>query len=232
MRKRWGADNVLKTTYWEGAWPRQIWGGEICGGFCGGILSLQAKGFRWWKISARFSLSLTTVQWDPRKSPWISPFQNLFLTEIKFHGNFVCVRFSLQISPATFFATNFAGKMFRRHQFFAGTNFSPAPFFRRRQFSPAAFFAALTLHAGLKTPTRRFCLLFKKASKAAPSYLYAPSRYWWKFPFLFVYHDHHNRNCMSTTHSNFRILQLKFFAGVSLCRLVATSFHSKLSQNA
>ena len=29
---------------------------------------------------------------------------------------------------------------------------------------------------------------------------------------------------MSTTHSNFRILQLKFFAGVSLCRLVAMTF--------
>ena len=40
----------------EGAWPRQIWGGEICGGFYGGILSLRAKGFWWWTNSASKSL--------------------------------------------------------------------------------------------------------------------------------------------------------------------------------
>ena len=82
------------------------------------------------------------------------------------------MRFSLQISPATFFATNFAGKIFRRRQFFAGA------VFRRRRFSPAAFFAALTLHAGLENANSAFLTPFQKSSKAAPSYLYPPSRYW------------------------------------------------------
>ena len=114
------------------------------------------------KISARFSPSMTTVPWDPRKSPWISPFQNLFLTKIEFHGNFVCMRFSLQILPATFFATNFASKFFCRHQFFAGA------VFRRHRFSPAAFFAALTLHAGLKNTNSAFLPPFQKGKQSSP----------------------------------------------------------------
>ena len=47
--------------------------------------------------------------------------------------------------------------------------------------------------------------------------------------FLVLYHEYHNRNCMSITHSNFQILQLKFFAGVSLCRLVAIKTTSPTS---
>ena len=41
MRKRWGI-MCLKPPIAEGAWPSQIWGGEIRCGFCGGVLSLQA----------------------------------------------------------------------------------------------------------------------------------------------------------------------------------------------
>ena len=144
MRKRWGADNVLKTTYWEGAWPRQIWVVKFVVDFAVEFWACKQRVSGGEKISARFSLSMTMVQWDPRKSPWNSPFQNLFLTEIEFHGNFVCMRFSLQISPATFFATNFAGKMFRRHQFFAGAVFCrthPSCWAQKHQLGVSASFS-------------------------------------------------------------------------------------------
>ena len=45
MRKGEALAMCSKPLIAEGAWPGQNWGGEICGGFCGGILSLQAKGF-------------------------------------------------------------------------------------------------------------------------------------------------------------------------------------------
>ena len=123
-------------------------------------------------------------------------------------------------------AANFAGKISRRPQFFAGA------VFRRRRFSPAAVFAALTLHAALKNTNSALLLpVFKKASKAATSYFHAPCRCWRKIAFLSPYHGYHNRNCMSTTHSNFQILQFGFFAGISLCRLVAISITALLIQN-
>ena len=133
-------------------------------------------------------------------------------------------RIPRQFCLRAFVAANFAGnifcrqfrrQIFRRRQFFAGA------VFRRRRFSPEAFFAALTLLLRSKTPTRHCCLLFRKQAKqpqATSVYSIVTGE---KIPLLFVYHDYHNRNCMLTTHSNFRILQLKFFAGVLLCRLVA-----------
>ena len=47
---------------------------------------------------------------------------------------------------------------------------------------------------------------------------------------LYPYHDDHNRNCVSTTHFKFQILQLECIAGVSLCRLVVTSSGNLLEQ--
>ena len=112
-------------------WPRQIWGGEICGGICGGILSLQAKGFRWRKKnSARFLPSMTTVQWDPRKITL-----NLAISKFVSHRNRIPRQFCLH----AFFTANFAGDIFRHE--FRRQNFSPAPIFRRHRFSPAPFFA-------------------------------------------------------------------------------------------
>ena len=107
----------------EGAWPRQIWGGENCGGWHFKACKQRVSGGE--ETSARFSLPTTTVQWDPSKITLNSPFPNLFLTEIEFHGNFVFVHLSLQVSPVIFFAANFAG-----------TNFSPAPFVSGTFFLP------------------------------------------------------------------------------------------------
>ena len=207
MRNRWGADKVLSHLL-------QKWHGFVVD-FAVAFWTCKQRVSGGENISEGFSPPTTTVQWDPRKSPWTSPFQNLFLAEVEFHGNFVCSHLSLQISPATFFAANFAGKSFRQRQFFASA------VFRRRRFSPAAFSCCAHPSAALQNTNSALLPPFQKASKATPSYFCVLCRYWWKVLFLFVYHDYRNRNCMLTTHSNFRILQLKFFAGVSLCRLVA-----------
>ena len=169
----------------------------------------QQRGSGGEKISARFSPSMTTVQWDPRKSPWISPSQNLFLTEIEFHGNFVCMRFSLQISPATFFATNFAGKSFCRHQFFAGA------VFRRRHFFAGSIFRRTHPSCWAQKHQLGVSASFSKRQAKQPQ---ATSMH----PLVTGENFYFYSFIMTITiHSNFRILQPKFFAGVSLCRLVA-----------
>ena len=155
---------MLKTTYCRTAWPRQIWGGEICGGLCGDIFEPARQGCPVVKKLRRVFLPpTTTVQWDPSIiTLFFLPFQNLFLTEIRFHGKFVCVHLSPQILPVKLFAANFASKMFRRRQFFAGA------VFRRHRFSPAAVFAALTLHAALKNINSALLPPLKKRQAKQP----------------------------------------------------------------
>ena len=97
----------------EGAWPRQIWVVKFVVDFAVAFLSLQAK------VSGG------------------EKFQNLFLTEINFHGNFVCVHLSPQISPVVLSPRISPANFFRQRQFFAGA------IFRKRRFSPAVIFAAL-----------------------------------------------------------------------------------------
>ena len=215
MRKRWDADNnVLQTTSgrrgmakadlgWWNLWWILRWRFWAC----------KERGSGGENNSVRFSPPTTMVQRDPSKSPWISPFQNMFLTEIPHQ---FCLRaFVFANFAGNIFAANFVGTLFRRRQFFRQSLFSPSPFFCRQQFSPHWPFMLPS-----KTPTRPCCLLFPEAKQSWPKLLVGALSLLVKIEILFLLRDYHNRNCMSTTHSNFQILQLKCFAGVSLCRLV------------
>ena len=149
MRERDTENNVLKTTVAEGAWPRQIWGGEICGEFCSGILSLQVKGFPVEKEFRRvFCRQRRRCNGNPRKITL-----NFAISKFVSHRN----RIPRCPLPVNFFAAGFAAN------FFAGAHFRWL-FFPRQQSAPHRPFMLPS-----KTRTRPCCPLFKEASKAASS---------------------------------------------------------------
>ena len=120
---------------------------------------------------------------------------------------------------------NFAGDIFR-HEFrwqnvSPGTNFSPAPF------SPAPFFAGSIFrrtHPSCWVQKHQFGISasFSKRQAKQPQATFmhplvtGENSHFYSFIMTIT--------TMSTTHSNFRIMQLKFFAGVSFCWLVAITF--------
>ena len=115
----------------EGAWPRQIWGGEICSGFCGGIFEPASKGFPVVKtFRCVFRRQQRRCNGAPRKITL-----NFAVSKFVSHRNRIPRQFCLR----AFIAANFAGNIFRRE--FCRQNFSPAPIFRWCRFSPAPFFA-------------------------------------------------------------------------------------------
>ena len=210
MRKLWGADNVLKTTCcrrgmakadlgWWNLWWILRWHFEPV-----------SKGFPAVKKVRRvFRRQRQRCNGTPENHPEFRHFKICFSPNENSTAILSACICRCKFRPATFFA---------------------APIFRKCRFSPVPFFASSIFRrahpsAALQNTNSALLPPFQKASKATPSYFCVLCRCWCKIPFSFVYHDYHNCDCVLTTHSNFRILQPKSFAGVSLCRLVSITFH-------
>ena len=149
----------------KGHGPRQVWGSEICSGFCCGIFGPASKRFPVVKKFRRvFCRQRRRCNGTPRKTT-----MNFAIAKFVSRRNRIPRQFCLR----AFVAANFAGNGFSPRISPAILQISPAPFFAGNSFRRTDPSCSPQKH-----PLGPAASFFRKASKAAPSYLYAPRRCW------------------------------------------------------